>query len=249
MYSPLAGKTALITGGGTGIGRACACDLAELGARVAVLARTSAAAADDLVAEITNAGGCAMAVSGDVRRGEDCQRAVDAVCRRFGRIDILVNNAGITRDALLLRMSEQDWDGVFETNLRGVYLMTRAVLPSMLEAGSGKIVNVTSVIGIIGNAGQSNYAAAKAAIGGFTRCVAREAAVGNVQVNAVAPGFIETRLTDVLTDEHRAKLLAATPAGRFGKPGDVSGVIAFLCTSRADFITGQTIIVDGGMTA
>jgi 3-oxoacyl-[acyl-carrier protein] reductase len=249
MHSTLAGRSALITGGGTGIGRAVALDLAEQGARVAVLARTSIAAAEELVREIQTAGGDGIALAGDVRSVADCSSAVDRVLERFGSLDILVNNAGTTRDGLLVRMTDADWDDVLDTNLRGAFLLTRAALGPMLKAKRGKIVNITSVIGIIGNPGQANYAAAKAALTGFTRSVAREVAPSNIQVNAVAPGFIETRLTDVLSREHRAKLLERTPAGRFGKPTDVSGVVAFLCGDRADFITGQTVIVDGGMLA
>jgi 3-oxoacyl-[acyl-carrier protein] reductase len=249
MQTSLAGKSALITGGGTGIGRAVALDLASLGASVAVLARTSIVAADHLVAEINSRGGVGIALQGDVRDANDCRSAVDSVMERFGALDIVVNNAGTTRDGLLIRMSEQDWDDVVDTNLRGTFLVTRAALTPMLAAKSGKIVNVTSVIGIIGNPGQANYCAAKAAIAGFTRTVAREVASSNIQINSVAPGFIETRLTSALSAERRAKLLDLTPAGRFGKPEDVSGMIAFLCTSRADFITGQTIVIDGGMIA
>jgi 3-oxoacyl-[acyl-carrier protein] reductase len=248
MDSPLAGKSALITGGGTGIGRAVALDLASLGASVAVLARTSMDAAHELVEQVRELGVDAIALRGDVRDASDCNSAVSSSVSRFGRLDILVNNAGTTRDGLVLRMSESDWDEVAQTNLRGVFLMTRAALAPMIEARRGKIVNITSVIGIIGNAGQANYAAAKAAVGGMTRALAIEVADSNIQVNAVAPGFIQTRLTEKLSPERRAALLRQTPAGRFGQPQDVSGLVAFLCTDRADFITGQTIVVDGGLT-
>ena len=245
---PLLGKNALVTGGGTGIGRAIALTLAEQGANVAVLYRTSGTAAREAAEEIVALGSQAVALEADVLSRAQVERAVSQVITAFGSLDIVVNNAGITRDGLILRMSEEDWDVVLDTNLKGAFLVTRAALKPMIKQRRGKIVNITSVIGLKANPGQANYAAAKAGLIGFTRTVAKEVAARNIQVNAIAPGFIETAITSALTPERQAALLHEIPAGRFGQPGEIAAATAFLCSSSADYITGQTLVVDGGMT-
>ena len=244
----LTDKNALVTGGGTGIGRAIALTLAAQGASVAVLYRTSAAAAQEVVDAIVAAGGRAVALEADVMSRAQVEQAIGQVITTFGSLDIVVNNAGITRDALVLRMSEEDWDVVLDTNLKGTFLVTRAALKPMIKQRRGKIVNITSVIGLVGNPGQANYSAAKAGLIGFTRTVAKEVAARSIQVNAIAPGFIETAITSGLTPERQEALLRDIPAGRFGQPSEIAAVTAFLCSSSADYITGQTIVVDGGMT-
>jgi len=244
----LAGKIALVTGGGTGIGRAIALTLAAQGAAVAVVYRTSEAAAEEVVAQIVAAGGRASALHGDVTRSEQVDALVGRVVADWGALDIVVNNAGLTRDGLLLRMSEADWDAVLDTNLKGAFLMTRAALKPMLKQKRGKIVNITSVIGLIASPGQANYAAAKAGLIGFTRTVAKEVASRHIQVNAVAPGFIETAMTVEIPPERKGDLLRQIPAGRFGRTDEIAGMAAFLCGPSSDYITGQTLVVDGGLT-
>lgn len=245
---PLGGKVALVTGGGTGIGRAIALALAEQGATVVVVYRTSQASAEDVVAEITAEGGQAVALQGDVTEGAQVGSLVSQVLTDFGALDIVVNNAGLTRDGLLLRMSETDWDAVLDTNLKGAFLTTRAALKPMLKQKRGKIVNITSVIGLMASPGQANYAAAKAGLIGFTRTVAKEVAGRHIQVNAVAPGFVETAMTERLTPERKADLLRQIPAGRFGRADEIAALVAFLCGPLSDYITGQTLVVDGGIT-
>ena len=178
----------------------------------------------------------------------DADNFIQQVLTSFGALDIVVNNAGTTRDTLLMRMSEDDWDTVLDTNLKGTFLVTRAAIKPMIKARHGKIVNITSVMGLVGNPGQSNYCASKAGIIGFTRAVAKEVGSRNIQVNAVAPGFVTTAMTDDLKSEVKDTLIKQIPAGRLGQPEDIARVVAFLCTSAADYITGQTITVDGGMT-
>ena len=245
---PREGKSGLVTGGGTGIGRAIALALAAEGASIAVANRSSIDAAQAVVDEIVAAGGKAIALQGSVSVASDVENFVERVLTSFGALDILVNNAGTTRDGLVMRMSEDDWDVVLDTNLKGCFLMTRAVLKLMVKQRHGKIVNITSVMGLIGNAGQANYSASKAGIIGFTRTVAKEVGSRNIQVNAVAPGFIETTMTDSLKPDLKEALTKQIPAGRLGKPEDVARLVTFLCTSSADYITGQTVTVDGGMT-
>jgi 3-oxoacyl-[acyl-carrier protein] reductase len=247
MQISLKGKIAIVTGGSRGIGRAIATTLAAAGATVVVNYQRNAAAAEETVAAITAADGAAISLQADVSVAEDVERLFKTVIERYGTVDILVNNAGITRDTLLLRMKEDDFDAVIDTNLRGVYLCTRAALRPMTKARSGRIINITSVVGLIGNAGQSNYAAAKAGIIGFTRAVAREMASRNITVNAVAPGYIETELTAGLGDQVRAAILEAIPLGRLGTPQDVASLVCFLASDAAAYITGQTLTVDGGM--
>jgi len=244
----LEGKSALVTGGGTGIGRAIALSLAAEGAKVAVVNRSSIDAAQSVVDEIIGSGGTAIALKGSVSVAADVENFAERVLTSFGSLDILVNNAGTTRDGLVMRMSEDDWDVVLDTNLKGVFLVTRAALKSMVKQRHGKIVNITSVMGLIGNPGQANYSASKAGIIGFSRTVAKEVGSRNIQVNAVAPGFIETAMTDALKTDLKESLIKQIPAGRLGRPEDIARVVTFLCTPAADYITGQTITVDGGMT-
>jgi 3-oxoacyl-[acyl-carrier protein] reductase len=247
MQISLKDRIAVVTGGSRGIGRAIAMTLAAAGATVVVNYQRNAAAADETVAAITAADGAAISIQADVSVSADVERLFKTVIDQYGTVDILVNNAGITRDTLLLRMKEDDFDTVIDTNLRGVYLCTKAALRPMTRARSGRIINITSVVGLIGNAGQSNYAAAKAGIIGFTRAVAREMASRGITVNAVAPGYIETELTAGLGEQVRAAILEAIPLGRLGTPQDVANLVCFLASDAAAYITGQTLTVDGGM--
>lgn len=247
MKLDLTGKSALVTGGSRGIGRAIALTLAAAGAHVVVNYRSNEAAAQEVVGQIAAAEGKATAIQADVSQGEEVERLVKGTIEAAGKIDILVNNAGITRDMLLLRMKEEDFDAVIQTNLRSVYLCTKAVLRPMTRQRSGRIVNITSVVGLMGNAGQANYAAAKAGIIGFTKSTAREMASRNITVNAVAPGFVETELTDVLGEDARKAILDSIPLGRLGQPQDVASLVCFLASDAATYITGQTLTVDGGM--
>lgn len=240
-------RVALVTGGSRGIGRAIAQSLATTGATVVVNYRGNQAAADETVASIEAAGGKAVAIQADVANAEDVERLFKEVSERFGRIDILVNNAGITRDTLMLRMKDDDWDAVMDTNLRGLFLCTRAALRPMTRARWGRIINITSVVGLMGNAGQANYAAAKAGIIGFSKSVAREIGSRSITVNAVAPGFIDTELTSVLGADTREALIKQIPLGRLGTPEDVASLVTFLASEQASYITGQTFNTDGGM--
>jgi 3-oxoacyl-[acyl-carrier protein] reductase len=250
MSKPLENKRAIVTGiskTGGGIGRAIALALADAGADVAVAGHSSLDAAQRVAAEIEAKGRRALAVRCDVADAAQVEKFISEVLTSWGSLDIVVNNAGTTRDTLLLRMTEDDWDTVINGNLRGAFLMTRAVLKPFIKQRHGKIVNITSVMGLIGNAGQANYCASKAGLIGFTRSVSKEVGSRNIQVNAVAPGFIETAMTESFTAGMRQDLLKDIPAGRLGKPEDIAGVVVFLCTEAADYITGQTITVDGGL--
>ena len=241
------GKVAFVTGASRGIGRAIALTLAEAGADVAVNYAGNAAAAEEVAAEIRKMGRRALILQGDVSQTEAAAAMLDAVVAEFGRCDILVNNAGITRDGLLMRMKEEDWDAVLNTNLKGVYNCTKAAIKYMMKQKSGKIVNIASVVGIMGNAGQANYAAAKAGCIGFTKSVAKEVASRGITVNAVAPGLIATDMTSVLPEKVVEEMAAGIPLKRAGQPVDVAKAVLFLVSDDAAYITGQTLNVDGGM--
>jgi 3-oxoacyl-[acyl-carrier protein] reductase len=243
--APMTGQTAIVTGASRGIGRCVALALAEAGSEVVVNYARSAEAAEAVVAEILEAGGQAYALKADVAEEPAVKAMVDTVLERSGRIDALINNAGITRDGLLMRMKMDDWQAVINLNLTGVFLCTRAVTRTMLKQKSGRIINITSVVGLMGNAGQANYAAAKAGVVGLTRSAAKEMASRGITVNAVAPGFIATDMTKDLNAEG---ILAAIPLGRFGNPEQVAGAVRFLAADpAAAYITGQVLQVDGGM--
>ena len=244
----LEGKTALVTGASRGIGAAVALRLASEGATVVVNYSGSREAALGVVEAIIAAGGRASAVQADVSDPVACTALVEGVAAEYGAIDILVNNAGITRDGLIVRMSDEDWSAVLNTNLTGVFSVTRAAAKHMMKARSGSIINMASVVGISGNAGQANYAAAKAGVIGLTKSVARELASRRVRCNAVAPGFIETDMTAALTEAQRDGVAAAIAMGRFGTANDVAAAVAFLASDDSAYITGQTLAVDGGMT-
>ena len=241
----LEGQTALVTGGGRGIGRAIAIALAEAGAEVVVNYANSAAAADEVVAQISSAGGSAYALKANVSVEAEVDGLIKGVLERSGRLDVLVNNAGITRDGLLMRMKTEDWQSVIDLNLSGVFLCSRAVARPMLKQKSGRIINITSVVGLMGNAGQANYAAAKAGVIGLTKSTAKELASRGITVNAVAPGFIATDMTKDLDAE---LILKDIPLGTFGTQEQVAGAVRFLAADpAAAYITGQVLQVDGGM--
>jgi len=239
-------KTAIVTGSTKGIGEAIAHELARQGATVVVSGR-NAERAEAVCAQIRAAGGIATPVIADVALADDAKRLIDETVAAHGRVDILVNNAGITRDGLLMRMSEADWDAVIDINLKGAFNCIKAVTRQMMKQRYGRIVNITSVVGLMGNAGQVNYAASKAGLLGITKSVARELASRNITCNAIAPGFIETDMTDVLDEKARESLLTQIPLGRLGQGDDVARAVAFLCGENAGYITGQVLNVDGGM--
>ncbi len=244
----LTGKVALVTGASRGIGAAIAAELASKGAAVAVNYAGSADAAQAVAEGIVAAGGRAVALQGDVSDPATCDALVARTIEELGSLDILVNNAGITRDALCVRMCDEDWQAVIDTNLSAVFYLTRAAGKVMMKQRSGAIVNVTSVVGLVGNAGQANYAAAKAGVIGITKSVARELASRGVRVNAVAPGFIETDMTGKLSENVREVARAQIAMGAFGRVEDVARAVAFLANDDASYVTGQTLAVDGGMT-
>ncbi|WP_399628231.1 3-oxoacyl-[acyl-carrier-protein] reductase [Sporosarcina sp. SG10008] len=241
------GKSAIVTGASRGIGREIALLLAKEGARVAVNYSGSKDKADDVVKLITESGGEAFAIQADVSDADGVKNMVDKTLEMFGSIDILVNNAGITRDNLLMRMKEDEWDDVININLKGVFLCTKGVTRQMMRQRAGRIVNVASIVGVSGNPGQANYVAAKAGVIGFTKTAAKELASRNINVNAVAPGFITTDMTDALSEEVKNQMLSVIPLGKLGRPEDVARTVLFLLSDDAVYITGQTIHVDGGM--
>jgi len=243
----LSGKVALVTGGSRGIGRAIAVALAGAGAAVGITYRASEAEAASVVEGIGASGGKAKAWKADAGDFSGAAALVETVAGEFSRLDILVNNAGITRDGLLMRMSEDDWDQVIASNLKSVFNYSKAAVKPMMGQRSGKIINISSIAGVIGNAGQANYAASKAGILGFTKSLARELGSRNIQVNAIAPGFIDTDMTAALNEEQRKKLEQNIPLKRTGKVAEIAGVACFLASPAADYITGQVICVDGGM--
>jgi 3-oxoacyl-[acyl-carrier protein] reductase len=243
----LSGKAALVTGGSRGIGRAIALRLATQGADVAFTYRGNAAAAAETSAAIEALGRRALAIQGDARASETAEGVVKAVLEAFGRLDILVNNAGVTRDDLIMRMTEEAWLEVIETNLSGAFWMTKAVTRPMLKARAGRIVNITSVSGQAGQMGQANYSSAKAGLIGLTKATARELASRGITANAVAPGFVLTELTQDLPEPLMAEITARTPLGRFGTTEEIANAVAFLASDEAAFITGQVLAVDGGL--
>jgi 3-oxoacyl-[acyl-carrier protein] reductase len=240
-------KTALVTGASRGIGKAIALELAKNGAKVVVNYAGSEARANEVVDEIKSIGGEAIAIQADVSNSADVVSMVKETISTYGSVDVLVNNAGITRDNLLMRMKEEEWDAVINTNLKGVFNTTKAVTRQMMKQRSGKIINIASIVGVSGNPGQANYVAAKAGVIGLTKTTAKELSSRNITVNAVAPGFISTDMTDELTEEVKAEMLKMIPLARFGTPEDISKIVRFLASDDSSYMTGQTLHVDGGM--
>lgn len=242
----LGGKTAIVTGGGTGIGRAIALELAQSGCSVAICARRAEPLAETAAA-IEALGGRCLAAPVDVTDGAAAAEFTAKTIAEFGGLDILVNNAGVTRDNLLMRMSEEEWDAVMGTNLKGTFNFCKAAVRPMMKQRSGSIVCISSIVGLVGNPGQCNYAASKAGVIAFAKSLAKEAAPRGVRVNAVAPGFVKSAMTDALPEALRGKMLEGIPLARFGEPEDIAGVVAFLCSDAAAYVTGQVIGVNGGM--
>ena len=243
----LTGKTAIITGASRGIGAEIARKMAEAGAKIVVNYSGSQAKAEAVVEEIKSNGGEAIAVKADVANADAVKAMVEQTMEAFGSVDILVNNAGITRDNLMMRMKDDEWDDVINTNLKGVFICTKAVTRQMMKQRSGRIVNIASIVGVMGNAGQANYVAAKAGVIGLTKTTARELASRNITANAVAPGFITTDMTDKLGEDIQKTMLAQIPLGRFGRPEEVAKAALFLASDDASYMTGQTLHLDGGM--
>lgn len=240
-------KSALVTGASRGIGRSIAIQLAEEGYNVAVNYAGNKEKAEAVVEEIKAKGVESFAIQANVANGDEVKAMIKEVVSQFGSVDVLVNNAGITRDNLLMRMKEQEWDDVIDTNLKGVFNCIQKVTPQMLRQKSGSIINLSSVVGAVGNPGQANYVATKAGVIGLTKSVAKELASRNITVNAVAPGFIVSDMTDALSDELKAKMLEQIPLAKFGEDADIANTVAFLASEKAKYITGQTIHVNGGM--
>ncbi|SIR06890.1 3-oxoacyl-[acyl-carrier-protein] reductase [Paenibacillus macquariensis] len=247
MSKPLSGQVALVTGASRGIGRSIALNLAGLGANVVVNYSGNETAAQEVVAEIQALGVESVALKANVGKSEEAENLVKEAINALGRIDILVNNAGITRDNLIMRMKEEEFDSVIETNLKGVFNCLKAVTRPMMKQRYGRIINISSVVGVLGNAGQANYVAAKAGVIGLTKSSARELASRGITVNCVAPGFIESDMTKELSEDLRSKYIADIPLARLGEPEEVAKVVAFLASDSASYMTGQTLHVDGGM--
>lgn len=243
----LAGKVALVTGASRGIGRAIALDLAKNGAHVVVNYAGNEAKANEVVNEIKALGRESFAVKADVSNQEEVTAMMKEVLERFNQLDILVNNAGVTRDNLIMRMKESEWDDVININLKGVFNCTKAVTRQMMKQRHGRIINVASIVGVSGNAGQANYVAAKAGVIGLTKTTAKELASRNITVNAIAPGFITTDMTDKLDDNVKQEMLRQIPLARFGNPEDIAHVVTFLASENSGYMTGQTLHIDGGM--
>jgi 3-oxoacyl-[acyl-carrier protein] reductase len=243
----LKGKTAIVTGGARGIGKSIAMTLAAEGANIVINYTRSSKEAEEVVEEVKKLGVSALAIKADVSNNDEIENLVKEVLNQFGSIDILVNNAGITRDNLLIRMSEEDFQAVIDINLKGAFICTKHVSKVMMKQRTGKIINIASVVGVMGNAGQSNYAASKAGLIGFTKSIAKELAKRNINVNAVAPGYIETDMTATLPEKVREAFMINIPMARGGSPQDVANVVLFLSSKYSDYITGQVINIDGGM--
>lgn len=243
----LKGKTAIVTGGARGIGKAIALKLASEGANIVLNYRSSVSLVEDVVKEIEAMGVKVVAVQADVSVHSDAERLIKAAVENFGTLDILVNNAGITKDGLIMRMKEEDFDNVIDVNLKGAFNTIKFAASVMLKQKSGKIVNLSSVVGVMGNAGQANYAASKAGLIGLTKSVAKELAPRGITVNAIAPGFIESDMTEILTDKVKDMMKAVIPLKKFGKADDVAELVAFLASDKANYITGQVLNIDGGM--
>jgi len=243
----LQGKTALVTGASRGIGREIALELARQGANVAVNYAGSEASANEVVDQIKALGQDAFAVQCNVSESESVSEMVKQTIEKFGSLDILVNNAGITRDNLLMRMKEDEWDDVINTNLKGVFLCTKAVTRQMMKQRSGRIINISSIVGVSGNPGQANYVAAKSGVIGLTKTTAKELSSRGITVNTIAPGFITTDMTDKLSEEVKTEMLKQIPLARFGEPSDIANVVVFLASDDSKYMTGQTLHVDGGM--
>ncbi len=243
----LQGHVALVTGGSRGIGRAIALAFADEGCSVAFTYKSASSAADEVVKAIEAKGRRTLAIQSDAKQFDDAAKVVEQVIARFQRLDILVNNAGITRDTLLLRMSEQDWDEVIETNLKSAFNFSKAACKPMMSQRRGRIVNMSSIAGIVGNPGQTNYAAAKAGMIGMTKTLAKELASRNILVNAVAPGFVDTDMTQKLNEQQREALLSLVPLKRMGTPSEIASVVVFLSSPASSYMTGQVLCVDGGM--
>lgn len=240
-------KVAIVTGGSRGIGKAIAKKLASFNSNIVINYTSSETEALKVKEEIESLGVECMTVKCDVSKSEDVNNMVSEVMDRFGKVDILINNAGITKDALIMKMKEEDFDKVIDVNLKGVFNCTKAVTKPMMKQRNGKIVNMASVVGVMGNPGQANYCASKAGVIGFTKATAKELASRNININAVAPGFIETAMTDVLKDDVKESMLSSIPMKKFGTPEDIANLVIFLCSDMSTYITGQVVHVDGGM--